>query len=363
MNITFLIGNGFDINLGLDTRYTDFLEEYLKDDPRDNDEIKAFKEDIRKQEAKSIHGAERLWSNAEMAFGEYTDDIVKQGKTAASFSIRRIDFCTKLAKYLQDQEGRIIVEGREQAFVDAIQRFRSGLLEATNEAVGRASDAFDGGYVFNFIVFNYTEIIDQFIDAVKKRKLVPGTRSHKGTAKQNSFGKIMHVHGTTTKDMIFGVNDESQIANMELFNGQSPFYLNSFIKQKTNNSNESRIDEKTYEIIKSSSFIYIYGMSMGNTDKIWWQRIIERMKAQGNTHVFLYCFDAPKDTLIREGRWFYDDEKKDQFLAFVDGDNTALKSRIHIMDTDIFAAFANIAVKPEEISPETEPVPALPLTS
>ena len=30
MNITFLIGNGFDLNLGLDTRYTDFLSEYKK---------------------------------------------------------------------------------------------------------------------------------------------------------------------------------------------------------------------------------------------------------------------------------------------------------------------------------------------
>ena len=29
MNITFLIGNGFDLNLGLATRYTDFIEEYI----------------------------------------------------------------------------------------------------------------------------------------------------------------------------------------------------------------------------------------------------------------------------------------------------------------------------------------------
>lgn len=29
MNITFLIGNGFDINLGLKTRYVDFYDFYL----------------------------------------------------------------------------------------------------------------------------------------------------------------------------------------------------------------------------------------------------------------------------------------------------------------------------------------------
>lgn len=357
MNVTFLIGNGFDLNLGLDTRYTDFLKDYLKDDPRDSDEIKAFKEDIKKKET------ENLWSDAELAFGRYTDDIVQQRKTAASFSMRRIDFCTKLAKYLQKQETRIAVEGHEQAFVNAIQEFRSGLSEAQNEAVGRASIAFDGGYVFNFIVFNYTCIIDQIIEAAQRSKLTPGIRRYRGDAEQNSFGKVIHVHGTTTNEMIFGVNDESQIANMALFNEQSPFYLNSFIKQETNKSNESRIDEKTHEIVQTSSFIYIYGMSMGDTDKIWWQRIIERMKTQVNTHVFIYCFDAPKDTLIREGRWFYDDEKKEQFLKFAEGDNSALKSRIHIMDTDIFAALANIADESEDVLVEEGAVAALPLTT
>lgn len=230
MNITFLIGNGFDINLGLDTRYTDFLESYLVDDPRDSTEIKAFKGDIRKQEAESTQGAERPWSNAELAFGRYTDDMVKQGKTADSFSMRRIDFCRKLARYLQEQEARIVIEGREQSFVDAIQKFRSGLSESQNEDVGKASTAFIGGYVFNFVIFNYTGIIDQF-------------------------------------------------------------------------------------------------------------------------------------TLIRENRWFYDDEKKEQFLAYADGDNSALKSRIHIMDTDIFAAFTNIASESGDVSSETESATVLPLTS
>ena len=29
MNVTFLVGNGFDINLGLKTKYTDFYPSYL----------------------------------------------------------------------------------------------------------------------------------------------------------------------------------------------------------------------------------------------------------------------------------------------------------------------------------------------
>ena len=35
MNITFLVGNGFDLNLKLDTRYTDFYKYYIEHDPKD----------------------------------------------------------------------------------------------------------------------------------------------------------------------------------------------------------------------------------------------------------------------------------------------------------------------------------------
>ena len=41
MNIVYLIGNGFDLRLGLPTRYEDFLEFYKKQHPyySDNDGV------------------------------------------------------------------------------------------------------------------------------------------------------------------------------------------------------------------------------------------------------------------------------------------------------------------------------------
>lgn len=62
MNITFLIGNGFDLNIGLATTYSAFLEEYAKPSDKDNDLLKYFKQKILKDA--------KMWSNAEMAFGD-----------------------------------------------------------------------------------------------------------------------------------------------------------------------------------------------------------------------------------------------------------------------------------------------------
>ena len=296
MNITFLIGNGFDLNLGLDTSYNDFLNFYLQEKSGDDEEIRGFKADIRRQHLDSATG---LWANAELAFGHYTDDIAELGKKADSFSKRRNDFCRKLAVYLQEQEKRVDVHNHGQAFVDAISEFRSGLTEAQLEQVNKSLDIFEGGFNYNFIIFNYTSIIDTLINAAKQQKIQLGTREYKGTSFNNSFGKSIHVHGTTEVEMIFGVNDTSQIANMTIFEGVSPIYLDSFIKQKYNNNIGSRVDEKAFDIIKKSSFIYVYGMSIGDTDKLWWQRIVDRMKEYPYTHVFIYCYDAPKDRLLK----------------------------------------------------------------
>ncbi len=344
MNITFLIGNGFDLNLGLKTRYTDFLEEYLKDEPGDSKEIQRFKADIRKQNLD-----ECLWANAELAFGEYTDEIANQGLKADSFWIRYDDFCRKLAAYLQKQEKRICIQNHEEDFSKAILEFSSGLTDVQKSTVNNSGRFFSGAYSFNFLVFNYTCIIDQLYNSLLETNTNLGTRTHNGDKYPNSLGRILHVHGTTTRHMIFGVHDESQIKNMSIFEGASPFDLDSFIKQRTNINCEANTDKNASSIIQDSELIYIYGMSIGKTDTLWWQRIIERMKVQAHLHVFIYCNDAPKDELLMRDRLKYNDEKKKYFLQFADGDNSALEERIHIVDNNIFGAFTNIATPSDDV--------------
>ena len=57
MNVTYLIGNGFDLGLGLKTRFSDFLPIYISEKSKDED-ILEFQEDI----AKSIDD----WSDFEL---------------------------------------------------------------------------------------------------------------------------------------------------------------------------------------------------------------------------------------------------------------------------------------------------------
>ena len=67
MNVTILVGNGFDLNLNLKTKYTDFLSYYCGDSGADHVTIQNFKQDILQDY--------KTWSDAELAFGRYTEKI------------------------------------------------------------------------------------------------------------------------------------------------------------------------------------------------------------------------------------------------------------------------------------------------
>ncbi len=69
MNITFLIGNGFDLNLGLKTSYQDFLDYYLKNTNNDTEIIKYFKNIIKEEQENDID----TWADAEIFLGKITE--------------------------------------------------------------------------------------------------------------------------------------------------------------------------------------------------------------------------------------------------------------------------------------------------
>ena len=61
MNITFLVGNGFDMSLGIDTSYRGFYQWYCEQ-PSNSDHIEKFKEHIKND----IEGDGENWADFEM---------------------------------------------------------------------------------------------------------------------------------------------------------------------------------------------------------------------------------------------------------------------------------------------------------
>ena len=115
MNITFLIGNGFDLNLGLKTSYSDFLQVYKEIKPTDSEVIKKFKQDILQDE--------QQWSNAEEQFGKYTEEFYNSDFTAEQYCECHEDFCANLAEYLEDEEDGICYGISREKVVEFVESF------------------------------------------------------------------------------------------------------------------------------------------------------------------------------------------------------------------------------------------------
>lgn len=70
-NVTFLIGNGFDLNVGLKTRYIDFYKIYVIENENDSNIIRNFKKEILRSEA---HGW-RNWMDFEVGMGQQSKNF------------------------------------------------------------------------------------------------------------------------------------------------------------------------------------------------------------------------------------------------------------------------------------------------
>ena len=242
------------------------------------------------------------------------------------------------------------MEGREKAFIQALLGFETGLSSVQRQAVKDAMNRIGGGYVINVLDFNYTEPVDVLIRSIRSGKAGLGRRQYNGREMSNEIRMPVHVHGTTRRHMVLGVAGDSQIKNLELFADASPIYKQSLIKQQTNALYEERTDELGRDIIKNSDIIYIYGMSLGDTDEMWWRRIVQAMRNRSNLHVFIYGYGLPQDELLMTDRKIQEENLKDRLLSFSEGDGSALKPRIHVVSHNIFSEFEGIASSKEDVA-------------
>lgn len=109
MNITFMIGNGFDLNLGLSTRYLDFINVYRNIQEQDNAIIEKFKEEI-------IESDIPLWSNAELAFGKQTS-LLNENFTVVDYCRCHSHFCRSLANYLREEQKKLVLSKEDSSVI------------------------------------------------------------------------------------------------------------------------------------------------------------------------------------------------------------------------------------------------------
>jgi hypothetical protein len=265
MNITFLIGNGFDLQMGLESQPLTCVKKYLESTTAEtNEAVKKFRELIGSEE-------EDTWGDFELLIGKITEGYdTKEGGTAENqFREGYLHFAHWLVSYLSDQEilldyGLVNVEEMAKFISRPLHALRDESLTAYKER----SPGFPHTRQYTIVNFNYTFVFDKCLEKTKTE--VPSLLI-RNSSSSDSISDTIHVHGSLKGDMVLGVNDDSQILNKGFIRKES--FLGALIKSQCCKTGGLGNRTKTMSAIASSDLIIIFGMSLGDTDKDYWEAL------------------------------------------------------------------------------------------
>ena len=330
MNAVLLIGNGFDIGIGLNTRYSDFIEWYLKQDAPKNPILDKFRECIKHDESN--------WADAELAFGqlpfsEFDNDVVEVSQTCLD------DFQYSMCAYLREQYERF----DRRAITNKIRgRFRKTIFDLLKVSRTKKCREYD---LFNFpaahlnitpINFNYTLTFDDLL-GFDERGYFNRLQKNPCEIQNVTFNQCIHAHGSLTNqcEVLFGVDDYTQIKDEKMaVLSKDRGYL-----QKPKMATVCREEKykKASQCLEQADIVFLFGLSYGETDKNWWNLILERFFQRKLYIVFCTYTLTPLQRMTPLARMRL---KQDVFSTFLSRSNYAnnnwldddLNDRVEVID-------------------------------
>ncbi len=284
--ITFFIGNGFDLNVGLNTQYREFYAHYIKKYPDD-------------MLAKNIGQNYNYWSDLESGLGQYTGKI--NIEDAEAFWKSEINLEKELIAYLKAQMRRVNIKdvgcglGVSTEMQRSLTAYTKELPDSFQSHIEEVLYNIKENITYSFISFNYTDTFDKCLDVTKRilNGSVGVNCCSDSLLYQYFIGEVLHIHGTTDREMVLGVNDEAQVSNKEFI--QNDLYRKYIIKEEANKHYNNGKIEEARMIIEESIIICVFGMSIGKTDKLWWKYLCEWLWYDKKRRLILYVKANPKE--------------------------------------------------------------------
>lgn len=311
MSVTFIIGNGFDLNCGLKSTYKDVYGFYCHERPEDKDVIKKFKKDIESD----IEN----WSDFENMMAGYAKNFDKEEDFISCVD----DFVKFLRFYLNDQEESFVFNIEETLKENKIilhEELRKSISDFYKGFTNNVENEIYKEYLakpVNIITFNYTNTLE-YINSIVNSNLV---------------NKIIHIHGSLTgSDTLVGVDNENQLKNLKF--DLTDYGKRHFIKPFFNQAFDRQRVEEAKTTISFSKYICVYGASLGDSDLMWKNEIKEWLLNDESRILFIYDYRYIylKDELAQT-KLDKEEKIRDEYMKIlnISSDNINAKNRIVIM--------------------------------
>jgi len=187
----------------------------------------------------------------------------------------QVNFSSNNKNLIKDEKA--IAEEFKKKILNFFSDFNSLDKDHYHQVVGATKETIN----YNFITFNYTSVLDKIVAAAQKHCKPFGNHSAGGVGYNDTIVLPHHIHGKLTEDLILGLDNAEQILNDKL--KTNPKLTNYIIKSVVNTALGEKKIEKARDIINKSKFICLFGLSIGDTDGMWWSYIIDWLKKSNDS--------------------------------------------------------------------------------
>lgn len=311
-NVTIIVGNGLDISLGLKTSYGDFYS-YVKNNKL-HPSNSIYKEIANEKP--------EWWADFELGLGRFTNTIEqvteKERKKWSQTLNEELDEIKKdLKQYIREQNN--LADDYISDIYFSISSLYSGLEDGQVSNIERRL-SINKPVAIRFVTLNYTNILE---------KIFPRT----GRMFGNDYWipqPIHHVHGSISRKISLGVNDDSQISSY-VDSSEKDFLIKPRLIQLRN---DQRI-ETLKQYVNDAEIMVLFGLSIGATDKYIWSIIIDWLTI-GDRILIIHSYEAGLDVddLTEREALKQEDRVKNKFLSYsgLNEESTdTLKNKIYVI--------------------------------
>lgn len=323
-NVTFLIGNGFDLSFGLHSQYQNICKAYSEAQTSSDVLVKNSKEEI------------KHWSNFEMDLAKFAakcsteTDVINCLRNFKQFTENYLAKEQNAALYDRMRDPKDMQKALAE-FAISLEEFYTN--NYPNITANIESILNNEQITYHFITFNYTVILDFLIGNIKNY------------LSKGIISPAIHIHGKLRENVTFGIDNEQQLPEL-------PYSLTgrgrrALIKPVFNSEFDKQRMENAQEVIKKSDVLCIYGLSLGDSDLMWRKAICDWMIDNPQHHVFLYIHgDSSKKPSQADERMDYEEDIKESLFKSWGIENryiSLFSSQLHIPVSKNIFVFQNIS--------------------
>lgn len=278
-----MVGNGFDLSLGMETDPLSFLSDFVNEHLSDSSEPAA------RLATKIQKDGFDKWSDYEKMLGEYSSAFKEN--EAGDYLRQKAELDRYLGEWLEKKNRQFkddFISANAMPCLSSMASFSDKLPQLQKDLISSIRSRHSNEHWRQDIIcFNYTDVLLRMYEKVggKDAKL-----ARLNGSLYSMLGDFIQPHGSLTRrEIACGVDNIQQVANQSF---QSNLEVQqSLIKPITIGKVFYRNDDdRAINIIRNANIICVFGMSFGKTDTRWWKEIASGLKSDNNKLLIIFSY-------------------------------------------------------------------------